>query len=156
MMNRTQVKKTTPLKAVLLLVVGIVFSFGGFTQSKPSDILGKWLYESGDAKMEVVEQNGKYVGIIMAAKSSLEADGKTSKKDVNNPDESLRNKDVVGMINLKGLHYDDGEYVDGKIYDISTGKTWDCYLEIEGDVMHFTGFIGAKWLGKTVKWNRIQ
>jgi hypothetical protein len=40
----------------------------------------------------------------------VEADGKTSKKDLKNPDKSLRSKDVIGIVSLTGLKWTGHEY----------------------------------------------
>jgi uncharacterized protein (DUF2147 family) len=79
--------------------------------------------------------------------------------DVNNPDESKRDRTVKGILLLKGLDYDpdDQQWEDGTIYDPESGKTYDCYVELESkDKLKVRGYIGVSMIGRTQYWTRIE
>lgn len=146
---------TIKLKQILLtflLLTGFAMSKA---QSNSNSIIGVWYLEEYKSKIEVYRCGDQFCGKILESPSVYEEDGKTIKKDVKNPNKTLRDRSVVGIEHLTNLTFKKGEYIDGKIYDTSRGKVWDCYVEIKKDEMHFTGYVGVKWLGKTVVWKRV-
>ena len=89
------------------------------------------------------------------------ADG-SPKTDVNNPNESLRTRERVGLVALKYFEYDseDQRWVNGTVYDPRNGKTYDGYMEFEEgstDKLRLRGYIsGMTWLGRTSVWTRVE
>ncbi|MBP2833113.1 DUF2147 domain-containing protein [Aquimarina sp. U1-2] len=136
---------------ILLLVLSAT---SAISQSNPDDILGTWETEKKDARMEVFKEGKTYQGRLLWGDKIVEADG-TSKKDVKNPDEALQSREIVGIINLTNLSYEDGEYVDGRIYDPPSGRTYDCKAKLKDGKLHLRGFIGFSLLGRTAIWNKI-
>lgn len=87
----------------------------------------------------------------------LEADGKTAKKDFNNPNKTLKNRSRQGIVNITHLKYDDGEYKGGKLYNPSDGDTYSLNAKLKSEnELHFRGYLGISLLGKTMKFIRIQ
>lgn len=133
-----------------------MFSVSNLLSQNSNEILGVWYLESSESKIEIFKCGDNYCGKIMEAPSVFENDGKTFKKDKNNPNEKLRSRTVVGIINLTNLDFKDEKYTNGLIYDASRGKVWDCVAEVKGNELHFTGYVGFEWLGKTVIWKRVE
>ncbi|NIG54552.1 DUF2147 domain-containing protein [Chitinophaga sp. Cy-1792] len=104
--------------------------------------------------MEIFKDGGQYRGRMLWGADHLESDGKTSKKDSHNPDEKLRSRNIIGIVNLNGLKWDGKEYIDGVIYDPRSGKSYKCKAWMEGDKFHLRGFIGVALFGQTVTWHR--
>ena len=79
-------------------------------------------------------------------------------KDDENPDESLRDRSVVGIQILNGFIYNakKKEWKEGSIYDPKSGKTYDCYAWLEKDnLLKLKGFVaGIRWMGKSSEWYR--
>lgn len=118
-------------------------------------ILGKWLSEQGDAKIEVYKKNDKYHGKIVWLKEP-NRDGKP-KTDHLNPDINLRSRKTLGLIILTNFVYDgDFEWEDGEIYDPKSGKTYSCNMELteKGKVLEIRGYIGISLFGKTTTWTK--
>lgn len=67
----------------------------------------------------------------------LEADGKTYKKDVNNPDPALRTRILKDYIMISEL-----VYKDGKIYNYQDGNSYDVTISIQGNVMNIRVYKG--------------
>jgi uncharacterized protein (DUF2147 family) len=67
-----------------------------------------------------------------------------------------RNKPVVGMIVMRGLRKNGGEYNGGDILDPDTGSVYRCKLRIEdqGRKLIVRGFIGFSIFGRTQTWTR--
>jgi len=125
-------------------------------QNKEDAIIGIWETETKDAKMEIFKSENLYYGKLLWGDKIVEADGKTSKKDINNPDAKLRTRNIIGIVNLSGLKYENGKYVNGNIYDPPSGKMYDCKAWIENGKLQLRGFIGFSLLGRTATWNKLK
>lgn len=124
-------------------------------QNKQDEIIGTWETDAKDAKMEVFKNGNFYYGKLIWGNKVVEADGKTSKMDSKNPDEKLRTRNIIGIVNLTGLKYENGTYMDGTIYDPPSGKTYDCKAWIENGKLQLRGFIGFSLIGRTATWHRL-
>ena len=120
------------------------------------DVIGKWKLEDGTAIVEVYKQGDVFNGKIVWLQNPTEADG-TPVKDDNNPDKSLRSRQVLGLNMLHGLKKDGAKYSGGKIYDPGNGKTYNCSMQVEGDVLKVRGSLDARGLiGRTMDWFRVK
>ena len=142
------------VKNMFLMVLSMFFMNVCVGQVSADDIIGTWELKDKTSQMQIFKSNGKYFGKLLYGKEVVNQDG-TSKKDSNNPDPKLRNQDLIGSTYIKDLVFEDDEWNEGKVYDSSTGKYWSCYVELEDGELHFTGYMGAKWLGKTYVYKRI-
>ncbi|TCJ14436.1 DUF2147 domain-containing protein [Flaviaesturariibacter flavus] len=116
--------------------------------------VGKWWTPKRDGQIEVFKAtSGKYFGKLIWGKTP-------GKKDEKNPDPALRSRDLVGINLFTGFAYDadDKEWVDGKIYDPTSGKTYSCklWLTDNNKVMNVRGYIGFSLLGRTEKFSRVE
>lgn len=123
-------------------------------QQRPDLILGVWESDAKDARMEIFKRGNVYEGRLLWGNRVVESDGKTSKKDLQNPDKQLRTRNILGIVHLTGLLFDGEQYVEGRIYDPTSGRTYDCKAWIEGDQLHLRGFFGFSAIGKTVTWHK--
>jgi uncharacterized protein (DUF2147 family) len=151
---RTLKSTTSKVFAPLALVI-ITMSFTPIKAQKADDIIGKWELADKTSKMEIYKKDGKYFGKLLYGKDVINPDG-SSKKDTENPNEKLRGQDIIGSTYIFNLVFDDDEWEGGEVYDSTTGKTWSCYIEMENGDLHFTGYMGAKWLGQTYVYKRIK
>jgi uncharacterized protein (DUF2147 family) len=146
-----------------LFAISMAFATSGSAQSKADKILGYYLTyddETGAEKSQVQiykDANGKYYGKIVWLKEPMK-NGKP-KVDDKNPDAKLQNRGIIGLEMLKGFKYNesDNEWNDGTIYNPSSGKTYNCYINFESATkVKIRGFIGASWmgLGKTAYWTK--
>lgn len=142
----------------LALVILVFLNMQGFGQNTNGDqIIGTWLMETKDAKIEIFKKDNRYSGKLVWSNTMYEADGKTSKKDVNNTDASLRTRNIKDLLILTDFNYQDGAFKDGKIYDIKGGKTYSCIIKLKDkDHMLVKGYIGFSLLGKTVSFTRVK
>jgi hypothetical protein len=80
----------------------------------PESILGEWCTQKEEgrppARIKFVKApDGTYMGILTWSAEP--------RKDVYNKDPKLRDRSVVGIVLMWHLTYDDGEYVDGYVYN---------------------------------------
>ncbi|GAB4051190.1 DUF2147 domain-containing protein [Spirosoma litoris] len=144
-----------------LLIVLILFITGTtFAQSVPTDsITGIWLSYGSDVglKFEIFKSENNYFGKLVWASTMFEADGKTAKKDVNNPDPKLRSRSRQNIVNVTNLSYDDGEYTGGKLYNPDDGRTYSLKAKLKSvNQLEFRGYVGISLLGQTMKFKRVQ
>lgn len=145
------------MKKILALVALFSFSSIGAFATGPDDILGIWLNEREDAKIEIYKQNGKYYGKIVWLLNDKEDDGSTPNRDDKNPNAGLRNRRVIGINIMTGLKWDadDEEYTDGEIYDPRSGNTYSLYGYIQDDGSLFMkGYVGFSLIGRSTEWTR--
>jgi uncharacterized protein (DUF2147 family) len=145
------------MKKIKSTIVMLFVAFGSLmAQNNQDAIIGTWETDAKDAKMEIFKSGDYYYyGKLLWGNKVVEADGTTSKRDSKNPNEKLRTRDIIGITNLTGLKFDDGDYVDGKIYDPPSGKTYDCKAWLKNGKLHLRGYIGLLMLGKTAIWHKF-
>ncbi|WP_113662722.1 DUF2147 domain-containing protein [Pedobacter nanyangensis] len=143
------------LRKTSLLIAFIVFSLQLFAQKK-DDILGKWVNPSGEGQIEIYKRGEKYFGKLVWIKEPNDEKGKP-KTDEKNPNESLRNKPILGLEILKNFEFDGSKWQEGTIYDPKSGKTYSCKLTLkEPNQLSIRGYIGVSLIGRTEVWKRVK
>ncbi len=137
----------------------ILFSAVSIFAGKESDaVLGTWMTEEKNAKVEIFKDGDTYSGKIVWIKEPKNADG-SDKTDKNNPDEDKRSRKLVGLKMLYDFVYDeDNVWEDGEIYDAKSGKTYSCKMTLseDGKTLEVRGYIGFSMFGRTTEWTRIK
>ncbi|MCU0430245.1 MAG: DUF2147 domain-containing protein [Cytophagaceae bacterium] len=127
--------------------LAVMLAFSSFTKVSGDEVLGVYWSPKKDAKIEIYKKGNLYFGKIAWAQ--------VPKKDVNNPEPSLRNRDVVGLTFLTNLRFDEDEYVDGKAYDPDSGNTYSCKMWLEGKNLRLKGYLGISLIGRSELLERI-
>ena len=138
----------------LVLVLCLLIS-QAFAQDAQK-IAGIWWNDEKTSKIEVKEENGKFIVIYIYPEKYVNGE---PEKDNMNPDVKLRSRSRLGLQILSGLKFDasDKEWQGGRIYDPKNGKTYDCFAWFEKDAntLNIKGYIaGMKWLGRATTWTR--
>jgi len=137
--------------AFFLMVLAVT---GVRAQTSENSIVGTWESDEKDVKMEYFQDGDRYNAKLLWGNKIVEADGITSKEDAKNPDESLRARNIIGIVSLTGLKWNGKEYTHGRTYDPPSGKTYNCKAWVEGDKLRLRGYLGISMMGKTVVWHR--
>ena len=120
------------------------------------DVVGKWKLEDGTAIVEVYQEGDVFNGKIVWLEKTTEADGSPVVDD-KNPDAKLRTRQIMGLNMLSGLKKSGNEYTGGSIYDPGNGKTYNCSMKVEGNVLKVRGSLDKKGLlGRTMDWFRVK
>ncbi len=150
------------MKTYLTLLTAFLLTGAVAAQSvdKSNQIVGTWLNQEKEARIEIYRDKNTYSGKIVWLKEPNNERG-LPKVDDKNPDPARRSDPIVGLVLLRGFVYDqaEDEWVDGKIYDAREGKTYKCYLKVaENGTLKVRGYMGAAWmgLGKTNVWTRVN
>jgi uncharacterized protein (DUF2147 family) len=150
-------------KFIIAIISMVAFAAPSFAQGindKADNIIGEYLTDRGGSKSKVrITKNaqGTYDAQVFWVENPYEADGKTKRKDVKNPDEKLRNVDVDKIVIVKGLKYDaeDKCWGGAKIYDPTKGMKVNAEAKFEtADKLKLRGTILG--MGVTLYWTRIK
>ena len=138
------------------IIFSIIFMMMPLAAAFAQDVIGKWKLEDGTAIVEVYQQGDAFNGKIVWLEKPNGPDGKPA-VDRNNPDKNLQSRQLMGLNMLSGLKKSGNEYTGGKIYDPGNGKTYNCSLKVEGDVIKVRGSLDKKGLlVRTMDWFRVK
>ena len=138
------------------ILISMIFMLAPLAAAFAQDVVGKWKLADGTAIVEVYRQGDVFNGKIVWLQDPTEPDGSPA-VDNNNPDPKLRSRKLMGLNMLSGLKKSGGEYVGGNIYDPGNGKTYNCSMKVEGDVLKVRGSLDKRGLiGRTMDWFRVK
>ena len=138
------------------VILGAFLVFAPLTALLAEDVVGEWKLSDGSAIVEVYQSGDVYNGKIVWLKNPTKADGSPA-VDNNNPDAKLRSRQLIGLNMLSNLKKGDKEYSGGSIYDPGNGKTYNCSMKVEGDVLKVRGSLDKRGLlGRTMDWFRVK
>lgn len=120
----------------------------GFAQTGSDKIAGLYWSPKKDAKIEMYKKGNHYFGKTVWAA--------IPKKDIENPDKHLRQRDLLGLNLLTNFLYDNGNYTNGEVYDPANGKTYSCKISLVGNNLKVRGYIGISLFGRTEIFERIK
>jgi uncharacterized protein (DUF2147 family) len=121
----------------------------------PADaILGEWCTQKEENRPPgrikfVRADDGTYTGVI-----SWQTE---PRKDVHNKDPKLRDRPLLGAVLMWHLRYDDGEYVDGFVYNPEDGGTYRLNAEVlNPESLKIRGYLGISLFGQSKIWSRFH
>jgi uncharacterized protein (DUF2147 family) len=142
-----------PIKILFVLIFAIFSKV--FAQTGETAIIGKWESDKKDVKLEFFKTGNEYQAKLLWGNQIVESDGMTSKKDAKNPDQSLRSRNIIGIVSVTGLKWDGEEYTGGKIYNPPSGDTYKCKVWIKDGKLNLRGYMGFSLLGQTASFHSI-
>jgi uncharacterized protein (DUF2147 family) len=152
------------MKHIIMIFAGVLLWAASVFAASSDDILGLWLNQEKDAKIEIFKCNEKYYGKIVWLQepdypvASSEGVPGTPKLDHNNPDRTLRLKRVMGLQIVHNFSFaGNGLWNDGKVYDPNNGKTYSGKMTLVSPYqLHLRGFIGIALIGRTAVWTKPE
>ena len=120
-----------------------------------NDIIGIWLNEEKDAKIEIYKSENLFFGKMIWLKEPKDINGEF-KTDKNNPNKNLRNKKLLGLKILSNLMWNDKEkeWIKGSIYNARDGKTYNLFANLSEEKLKLRGYVGFSLFGKTTIWTK--
>lgn len=136
------------MKALFSLII-IAISSTVLAQH-PNDITGLWLVQSEDAYIRIYEIENKFFGKIAWLEEPYGKDGETKTDADGTP--------LLEMEIMQNFKFDDGEWVDGTVYDAENGKTYYGSIEMENsNTLNLRGSLDSfGLLGRTETWTRLD
>ncbi len=143
------------IKKILLLFT-LILSSNLFAFSE-DDILGLWLSKKEDGVIKIVKKEGQFQGYLVWLKPLLKSQKQEDVLDLENPEDSLKSRKLLGVKMLWGFKFDDDQWEGGNIYDPVSGKTYSAKMSLEDkQELNLRGYIGISLFGRTEKWKRID
>ncbi len=138
-------------KTTLFFLTFVFALFSGLQAQDKNEIVDFWLTGEERSHIEIYKKGDKFYGKIAWIKEPN--DPETGKPKTADNGEPLMNMEI-----LKDFVYEDGEWVDGTIYDPEAGKTYYCSIEMDGDdKIKIRGSVDPMgWLGRTEVWTRVK
>ena len=128
-------------------------------QDKQDAILGKWINEDKDLVVDVYKEANNFKAKITWFYDATDTLTPIDEKlDVKNPDKTLRSRKIIGMEVLSDLVYDPDEdkWVKGKIYDSTSGRTWDASVWLsDPQTLQVRGYYIFKFIGRTMTFTKV-
>lgn len=154
-------KRLMALKRLFLI------SFSGFVmlllttafylhQDSPDALVGVWKTGEGTAMVRMYKNGEKYQGKIVWLKEPNDPETGKPKVDKNHPDETVRTRAILGLVNVWGFTYKGKNVWDeGNIYDPKNGNTYSCTMKLtNANTLEVRGYIGVSLIGRTDTWTR--
>lgn len=145
------------LMLCVMMAVCPVFAQG--INDKADNIVGEYLTDRGGSKSKVrITKNaqGTYDAQVFWVENPLDKEGK-KRKDVKNPDKTLRNVDIDKVVLVRGLKFDaeDKEWSGAKIYDPTKGIRVNATAKFESaNKLKLRATILG--IGQTIYWQKIK
>jgi len=144
------------MKKLFLLAALLICSSAIFAQSA-DEITGIWWNAEKTSKIKIELKDGKYIGTVVYIIPEKYING-APELDDKNPVPALRSRSRLNLQILKGLVYNasDKEWAGGQVYDPVSGKTYDCYVWLDGkETLQLKGYVaGIRMLGRKSAWTR--
>jgi len=109
------------LKFLILMFTLFISSFAHSQQK----ITGRWINEDNDAQIEIFQKESKFFGKIVWLKEPNQPNGKP-KTDMNNENERLRKRPIIGLVILSDLTFSNGKWINGSMYSPKNGVSIAC------------------------------
>jgi uncharacterized protein (DUF2147 family) len=147
------------LMIMLCAMISVCPAFAQGINDKADNIVGEYLTDRGGNKSKVrITKNaqGTYDAQVFWVENPMDKDGK-KRKDVKNPDKSLRNVDIDKVVLVRGLKFDadDKEWSGAKIYDPTKGIRVNATARFEtANKLKLRATILG--IGQTIYWQKIK
>lgn len=149
-------------KILIMLMCMATIVCPTFAQEKSNEadaIIGEYLTDRGGSKSKVrITKNahGTYDAQVFWVEHPYGKDGK-KRKDIKNPDKSLRNVDIDKVVIVRGLKYDaeEKEWSGAKIYDPTKGMRVNATAKFES-VKKLKLRATIMGIGQTLYWQKIK
>ncbi|OGW45632.1 MAG: hypothetical protein A2Y66_07855 [Nitrospirae bacterium RBG_13_41_22] len=142
------------IRLLVFFVTMMLFTATNVFAQNSDAVVGEWYTAEGTSIMEIYKCDDLYCGKIVWLKKPKNEEGK-DKVDTKNPDETKRNRKLMGLEILWGFKYKgENQWEGGKIYDPKNGKTYSCKIKLEGNELKVRGFVGFSLFGRTTIWTK--
>jgi uncharacterized protein (DUF2147 family) len=125
--------------------------------ARPASPVGLWQPLDGAGRplglIRIFESNGLYYGRIEPSSTGEDRSARCTRCRDDRHDQP-----IIGLVLLRHLRPQNGEYVGGDILDPDTGRIYGCTLRLTdgGRQLIMRGFLGISLLGRSQTWRRVD
>lgn len=136
---------------IALSLLALVAAAGGATS--PDAVIGRWRTETKNGIVEIQRCGPSICGRLISS-DKLRTD--PALKDLNNRDESQRNRPLKDLMILSGFSRSADAWTDGKIYNADDGRTYNAKVTpVDANKLSVRGCVFVP-LCKTQTWTRVN
>jgi uncharacterized protein (DUF2147 family) len=141
---------------VVLVLVLPAFVPSAAADARLASPAGLWEAFDGHGNSEglirIFEVKGLYYGRIEPSSPSDDRNAKCTRCT-----DYRHNQPLIGLVLMRHLRPESGEYVGGDLLDPDTGHIWGCTLRLTdgGRQLIVRGFFGISLLGRSQTWKRV-
>jgi uncharacterized protein (DUF2147 family) len=162
-MNRTTQNTLAVCVAAWVLIVCLAPVLV-WAEANVDDIFGRWTAADGKSRVEIYKAgDGTIEGRICWLRDPVypadDAEAGKPMRDRLNPDPSLTNRPLMGLVIMKGFKPDGpNRWSGGTVYDPECGKTYKGKMSLDADrqTLNLRGYVGISLFGRTEKWIRYR
>lgn len=143
-------------KLVLSIIIFLFPLFILAQNTQPDQILGTWQNEEKSATIEIYKTGDLFFGKLIWSARLMEADGEASKKDGKNPNDKLKNRNLLDTTILNNFAFINGIWDNGTYYDAKSGKTYHCLMRMKSQKLEIRSYVGITLFGKSTYWERME
>ncbi len=130
-----------------------------FSQNNSDQIVGRWMSLENNLQVEIFKVGDSYSGkVVWIDDSDDKSRPMNTRFDFRNPDETLRQRKIIGLVVMHGLIYNNSNnaWENGKIYDPHVGKYWNAKVSfLKSGLLKVHGYWGFQILGKDLLFRQI-
>ncbi|NIX77211.1 DUF2147 domain-containing protein [Microvirga terricola] len=134
------------MKSATLAGLGLLL-LAGAVNAQPADPSGTYLSESGETRVKIAKCGSAYCGTIVSVQGEA--------KDVNNPDASLRSRNLVGVHMITDIQ-PAGDGFSGQLYNYKDGKTYTGKMSFQGQAMKLSGCVFGGLICRSQTWTKVN
>lgn len=143
--------------AALFLAAGTVMLPLHAADAELASPVGLWQPLDSAGKPEglirIFEVNGLYYGRIEPSSPSDDRNARCTRCTG-----KRHGQPIIGLVIMRHLRPNNGQYVDGDILDPNTGHVYGCSLRLThgGHELLMRGFLGISLFGRSQTWRRVE
>ena len=117
--------------------------------AQTADPSGVWQSETGDTRVRIARCGDAYCGTIIAVR------GET--KDVNNPNEALRSRNLVGVRMIDEIRPVQGGGFQGQLYNFRDGRTYSGKMNLKSaSALELSGCVLGGLICRSQTWTKAN
>jgi uncharacterized protein (DUF2147 family) len=146
----------TPL-VMLLLVFSASVPVAEAADARLASPVGLWQPLDGAGRplglIRIFERNGLYYGRIEPSSPSDDRAARCTRCT-----DERHDQPIIGLVLMRHLRLENGQYVGGDILDPDTGRIYGCKFRLidSGHALIMRGFLGISLLGSSQTWKRVE
>jgi uncharacterized protein (DUF2147 family) len=117
--------------------------------AQTADPSGTWQSESGDTRVRIARCGDAYCGTIISVRGEA--------KDVNNPSEALRSRNLVGVRMIDNIRPTTAGGFEGSLYNFRDGKTYSGKMSLKSpSALELSGCVLGGLVCRSQTWTKVN
>ena len=131
-------------------IMALALAFlAGPAAAQTADPSGVWQSETGDTRVRIARCGDAYCGTIVAVRGEA--------KDVNNPNEALRSRNLVGVRMIEEIRPVQGGGFQGQLYNFRDGKTYTGKMTLKSaSALELSGCVLGGLICRSQTWTKAN